>query len=98
MTKFLVRYNPEAIEDLSNSFEWGVKFWGAEQARKWYNEMERLIQTHLSSMPQRYALAPENSGMDVEVRQIIYGRYRVLFTIQNNSVLVLYIRGPYSGK
>lgn len=96
MKKFAIRYNPEALIDLADSFEWGVQSWGAEAARKWYNEIERVIQSRLASMPASCPLAPENNDFDFEVRQLIYGRYRILFTITGDLVRVLYIRGPYS--
>jgi plasmid stabilization system protein ParE len=96
MRKFGIRYNPEALSDLSDSFEWGVQFWGAEAARKWYNEVDVLIESRLSSMPGSCPLAPENDDLDIEVRQLILGRYRILFTIEDDLVRVLYIRGPYS--
>ena len=96
MRRFGLRYNPEALSDLSDSFEWGVQFWGGEAARKWYNEIDLSIERRLSSMPESCPLAPESDDLDIEIRQLILGRYRILFTIEYDLVRVLYIRGPYS--
>lgn len=97
MKKYSIRYNPEAITDLEDSFEWGLQAWGLDAARKWYIGMNELLMRRLSSMPESCPIAPENNYFDFEVRQLNYGRYRILFTIKDNSVRVLYIRGPFSG-
>jgi plasmid stabilization system protein ParE len=45
----------------------------------------------LEQFPHRCPLAPE-SGPELEIRQLLYGRYRVLFTITSDTVYVLHIR------
>ncbi|MCA1602228.1 MAG: hypothetical protein LC776_11490 [Acidobacteria bacterium] len=42
-------------------------------------------------MPKGFPLAPE----DNEFRQMIVGRYRVLFTIKGRKVHVLHVTGAY---
>jgi hypothetical protein len=41
-------------------------------------------------------MAPENDEFEEEIRQILYGkrqhRYRILFTIREQTVIVLHIR------
>ena len=97
MRKYTIRYNPEALGDLADSFEWGVRNWGEDAARKWYNEIETVIERRLSSMPASCSLAPESDDSDTDVRQLLYGRYRILFTINGDLVMILHLRGPYSG-
>jgi plasmid stabilization system protein ParE len=46
----------------------------------------------LKTMPARCPLAPENKNHAEEIRQLIYGRYRVLFTIFPGRVLILHVR------
>jgi len=50
----------------------------------------------LESFPYGRALAPENDYFAPEIRQHVYGRglnaYRILFTVQEDVVSVLYIR------
>jgi plasmid stabilization system protein ParE len=73
--------------------------WAAERApltaAAWLNRFEAELET-LSKFPQRCALAPENSLVTDEIRQLIYGRrqsaYRALFTIAENEVRVLHVR------
>ena len=98
MKKYTIRYNPEALSDLADSFEWGVQNWGNEAARKWYNQIETVIERRLSALPASCPLAPESNDFETEVRQLLHGRYRVLFAIKDDVVRVLYIRGPYSRK
>ena len=94
MKKYIVRYNPSAISDLEKSFEWGVNNWGETQARKWLEEIQSAIFDRLSQMPLSCPVAPESTELKVEVRQFIYGRYRVLFTIRKDTVFIFHISGP----
>jgi hypothetical protein len=52
----------------------------------------------LQTFPQRCAYATENERFPFEVRQLLFGRkpnvYRVLFTIEGDTVFLLRIRGP----
>ena len=41
------------------------------------------------------ALASENDEFEEETRQLIIGRYRVLFTIERKTFHVLHVRGAY---
>jgi plasmid stabilization system protein ParE len=45
----------------------------------------------LEEFPHRCPLAPE-SGAELEIRQLIYRRYRVLFTVAGDTVYILHIR------
>ena len=66
-----------------------------EAGLRWFRKLEQAI-VSLSELPQRCALAPENADFPFDVRQLIYGRkpdqYRVLFTIDEDVVVVLHIR------
>jgi plasmid stabilization system protein ParE len=50
----------------------------------------------LATFPKRCPLAPETVRFPFEVRQLLYGRkphvYRILFTIEGDTVIVLHIR------
>ena len=62
----------------------------------------RVVQRHdgrdrISSIaPSRCPLAPEAPFFKEEIRQLLYGRgrgvHRILFTIKDNSVVVLHVR------
>lgn len=50
----------------------------------------------LQEKPRRFALAVEHDIFAEEVRQLLYGKskniYRVLFTIRDTTVYILYVR------
>src|SRR5258708_6258907 len=91
-----VRVAREALDDLWRSFEWGVENWGLERARKWFDQIDELIHTRLSTMPYSNPLAPETFEVGYDVRQLLAGRYRVLYVIEGGEVLVIRVRGPFS--
>ncbi len=95
--KYRIVFEVSAAHDLDRSYEWGSKEWGKTQARKWHSEILRAIRT-LAEFPERHPLAPENDEFDEEIRQLVYGRYRVLFTIRGDKVALLHCRGAYIGK
>jgi len=49
----------------------------------------------LSLLPKGFPLAPEDDEFTEEIRQMIVGRYRVLFTIRKHTVHVLHVRGAH---
>jgi len=95
MSRYLIRYNIEAVNDLMVSFEWGVVVWGSRRAQKWFTDLENFIEQRLSSMPASCPVAPESEELGTEIRQLIYRRYRVLFSISDDLVRILHVRGPY---
>src|SRR5688500_10763622 len=97
MKKYVVRINARAKQDLRASFFWGVEKWGEENARSWLAEIQDEIFERLSFMPKGFPLAPESREFENNIRQFVFGRYRVLFTVKTTSVAVLRVRGPYTG-
>jgi plasmid stabilization system protein ParE len=61
------------------------------RADTWLRSAQAACQT-LSELPRRCSLAPENDSFDDETRQLLYGDYRILFTIENDAVVVLHVR------
>lgn len=98
MRRFRVVYSPEAERDLQDSFEWGVERWGRDAAAMWVVKVDDLIRKNLSSTPFAFSLAPEDAGYDFEVRQMPFRRYRVLYTVEDETVFILRIRGPFNGQ
>ncbi len=64
-------------------------------ADRWFRGLMNTIAT-LQEKPQRCALAVEHEIFPEQVRQLLYGKaknvYRVLFTIRDATVYVLYVR------
>jgi len=65
-----------------------------DSATKWLTGLLDAIAS-LETFPERRPLAPENDLFDEEVRVHLYrmsSAYRILFTIQEDKVVILYIR------
>jgi plasmid stabilization system protein ParE len=88
-----VRFSQEALTDLWASFEWGVDAWGLERA---LDGMDDLIRARLAIMPLSHPIAPETFELNIEIRHLVIGRYRVLFTVIGREVLLVRVRGPFT--
>jgi hypothetical protein len=49
-------------------------------------------------VPKAFPVAPEDEEFPEEIRQMIVGRYRILFTIKGRKVHVLHVRGAFTGQ
>jgi plasmid stabilization system protein ParE len=97
MKKYKVVLHPEAETDIDSSFQWGCHTWGEENARVWIRELRKVMTDRLTSMPLSCPRAPESEELGVIVRQLIVGRYRILFIIEKRTVTVLHVKGSYVG-
>src|SRR5262245_56493634 len=98
MRKYQVILHPDAEIDIKSSHEWGCRTWGRQNAQTWLRHLHRTITNRLSSVPLRCPTAPESEELDIAVRHLIVGRYRVLFIVEQKTVTVLHIRGAYVAK
>jgi plasmid stabilization system protein ParE len=94
--KYNVLLHPDAEEDILRSHEWGVEFWGNEVADKWVRALYSAIFGRLTLSPKRCAVAPESAATEREVRQLLVGRYRILFEVSGRQVIVLHVAGPFT--
>lgn len=67
-----------AIDSPEESIRWLVGFWKAASS--------------LRSFPARCRLAPESDPSAREIRQMLFGDYRILFAIDGDEVLILNVR------
>jgi len=92
---FLVEVTAEAEKDLTSISHWLISRHAGHAGVRWSQALEEAIAT-LSQFPKRCALAPENRIFPFEVRHLFYGHkphiYRILFTIETNTVYVLHVR------
>ncbi len=96
MARYKVFFSSEADEEVLKSYEWGLLFWGKNQADVWLRDFYISVTKRLSEFPLSCILAPENGYIDQEIRQYHFGRYRVLFEIQGDEVTVIRLVGPYT--
>jgi plasmid stabilization system protein ParE len=96
---FEIEYTTEAENDLDGILTWLLQERQAgETGLRWYQGLRDKIST-LSELPQRCGRAPESKSLPFEMRQLLYGRkprvYRVLFTVEGNTVHIIAVRRPY---
>jgi plasmid stabilization system protein ParE len=92
---FRVNATATAKRDARDILAWLRSQQAGETGLRWILGMQNSIAS-LSELPTRCALGPENDVFPFEVRQLLYGsthhRYRILFTIDGDTVTVLHIR------
>jgi plasmid stabilization system protein ParE len=92
---FRVETTPTAEQDADAILEWLLSEGAGETGWRWFAALQDAIAS-LAEFPARCPLAPENSAFPFEVRHLLYGRkphvYRILFTIEGQTVYVLHIR------
>jgi plasmid stabilization system protein ParE len=83
----------------------GIRDWiadrSADGARRWFDQFLRTVDL-IRDDPERFAIAPESHVLSREVRQASFrmssGRvYRILFTLADDEIHVLYVRAPGQG-
>jgi plasmid stabilization system protein ParE len=98
MKRYAIVFEESAQADLRRSYDWGYRVWGKKETQRWLRELRTAVTKQLSLIPKGRPLAPENNEFSEEIRQMIVGRYRVLFTIKKGKVHVLHIRGAHHTK
>ena len=97
MTRYSVSFVPQALDDIQNSYEWGVEFWGREAADRWLIALHDAVFKRLSQFPRSCTIAPEIDEVDGDIRQLHFLRYRIIFEVRESEVIVLRVAGPYKG-
>ena len=89
-----------AHDDAETAYAWLAER-SREQADRWYQGLFQQIDS-LEKLPLRCPLASESDKLPEEVRVLLYGkgrqRYRILFTIRGDTVVVLYMRHVSRGE
>jgi plasmid stabilization system protein ParE len=90
MKAYHVEPTDKALVDAGDAY-----FWISEQSEQaallWYEGLMKAFRS-LERHPLRCSLAPENVFFNEQIRQLIYGNYRILFTVEAESVFVLRVR------
>ena len=90
MPDYAVIVEDPAITDVEEAYL-HIKKEAPLSAERWFNRLFKAIYS-LESMPFRCPLAPENDVFDEEIRHLIFGSYRIIFTVSHKAVYVLHIR------
>ena len=87
---YQVEISEKAQTEARSAALWMAQF-SEEKATIWYFELSEAIQS-LENMPFRCPLAPETISFGLEIRHLIFGKYRILFTVEDETVFILNIR------
>ena len=94
MKRYEVQITEQAESEADKAYIW-IKEQSPDNASGWWNGLVDAILS-LEELPERCPFAPESEWFDEEIRQLLYGKrtgcYRILYTIQERSVVVLHIR------
>jgi len=88
--KYSVELSERAEHDIKDAFLYIQKNGPASPVAWREGLREKLIS--LESYPEAHGFAPENALSRVEVRQLLYGPFRILFQVSNEVVHVLTVR------
>jgi plasmid stabilization system protein ParE len=90
VAQYLVEFTRGAEREIYDIEEW-IAADSPEAAEQWVDGLLAIVD-RLEKMPSRCPLAPENESHVEEIRQMIYGVYRILFTILPGRVVILHVR------
>ncbi len=87
---YQVRVSERAKRDIEDDFQY-VQAHAPESAVRWRYGIEQKVLS-LRAFPSGFGLAPENDHEEAELRQTLFGRWRILFIVEAEIVYVLTIR------
>lgn len=90
MTTYRVEPTDKALVDAGEAYFW-INEQSEAAALRWYEGLLKAFRS-LERNPLRCPLAPESAFFEEEIRQLIYGKYRILFIIEGEAVFVLRVR------
>ena len=88
--KYRIVVTPTAEANLDETFRF-IALDNPAAGRKFIASLRAKIKT-LAEMPSRCPLAPEDGLDGLEMRHLIHGNYRIIFTIDPGRVTVLQVR------
>lgn len=87
---YIVTITPTAEKDLTLGYQ-QIAEESPQNAINCYLSIIEAIES-LNIMAKRCPIAPESEDIKQEIRHLIVGRYRVLYTLQKQQVKVLHVR------
>ena len=54
MKRYEVIFEDSAQTDVLNSYDWGCRFWGKKEAKRWVRELRNAILRQLSILPKGF--------------------------------------------
>ncbi len=88
--KYTVVVQREAVADSESIREYLAEY-DPQHAERWINQLDDTF-AKLSEFPNRFPFAPESRRASFVIRQVLVGKYRLLFAVLGATVRVLRIR------
>jgi plasmid stabilization system protein ParE len=95
---YRVIVQPTAAREIRSAVSWMIENASLAVAACWYNGLLKKIDT-LRRHPGRCPLAAETDNFPEEICELLYGRsgkrrhrHRIIFTIRDDAVHILYVR------
>lgn len=88
--RYTVEFTRTADQNIHDAYDW-IASDSLVAADRWLIKLLEAIDT-LTTFPLRCSIAPETSIHPLEIRELFFGRYRILFAIERKSVFVLSVR------
>ncbi len=82
---------PEPVLDEIEHYFHEIAKDSLDNALNWYAEIRAKIET-LDQFPERCPYADENRFHEYEIRNLIFGMYRILFRIKGHTVQILHVK------
>ena len=85
-----------ARDDADAAYAWMTENVSPVFAEKWYQGLFKQIET-LTKLPTRCPIARESRKFPEKIQELVYGKvkhkhkYRILFTIRDDTVVILYV-------
>lgn len=87
---YRVEFTFQAEVEADSAYEWIVKE-SPTNAQSWFEGLLESIES-LSSLPERCPIALESEDVGQEIRNLLYGKFRILFLIEDQTVFILHVR------
>ena len=87
---FQVVTQPQAEADIREAMRWMARH-SPKKSTHWYFDVMNAIES-LSKFPARCPYAPERETFGLEIRHLLFDKYRILFVIEDETVHVLRVR------
>jgi plasmid stabilization system protein ParE len=87
---YKVEITGKAQEEMREATRWIAQY-SPERAALWHFEFLEKVDS-LERSPARCSIAPESESHGKEIRHLIFGKYRILFSIEDETVYVLRLR------
>lgn len=88
--KLKIEITHQAESEIETAYLW-IRQDSPIRANKWFEGMVKAID-YLALFPVRCLLAQESGDVGNEVRQLLYGKFRILFIVESDTVFILHVR------